>query len=145
MREILFRGKSREDGGWIYGGYFTAKDYLSGETMHFIAPKECESTSRGEFTGAIEIAPETLGQHTVMTDKNGVKIFEGDILQMITDVPDGKKMIYTVNWCEKLGKWVLQCVTDDELDTDFTWFWGFDFKIIGNIHDNPEMLGDADA
>lgn len=137
MREILFSAKSREDGEWAYGGYFTAKDYLSGETLHFIATKECESFPRGEFVDAIEIDPETLGQYAGMDDKNGVKIFEGDIVKV---------------W-NVLGEYVeTSSVRWDDLYNGFhtkknTLFGKnvMSYEVVGNIHDNPEMLGDADA
>ena len=137
MREILFRAKSREDGEWVYGGYFTAKGYLSGETLHFIATEECEAFPRGEITDATAIAPETLGRYTGANDKNDVKIFEGDIVKV---------------W-NALGEYVeTSSVRWDDIYNGFhtkknTLFGKnvMSYEVVGNIHDNPKMIGDANA
>ena len=81
----------------------------------------------------IEVDYKTIGRFTGLTDKNGVKIFDGDILKR-----DSHK--YVVKWCDDCAMFVLPCITDKKLESDFTIFYGYEFEIIGNVHDNPEML-----
>ena len=132
MREILFRGKRTENGEWLEGFY----EKTSGR--HFIV---------NGFTNALqyvqkEVIPETIGQYTGLKDKNGKKIFEGDIVQYQPshmceptysvveycadkyNYPafDLKKHDYEANG--------LQCAHEE----------GIGCEVIGNIHDNPELL-----
>lgn len=138
MREILFRAKSREDGEWVYGDYFTAKDYLSGKRLHFIATKECEAFPRGEFTDAVEIDPETLGQYTGLTDKNGVKIFEDDIIKHYNNTAHPENYAtYHVKWYAEKAKFVVVVIGKRER---YEMRKGLKYEVIGNIHDNPEVL-----
>lgn len=80
---------------------------------------------------AVEVIPETIGQYTGLTDKNGKKIFEGDIIQS----PDGE--IFSVEWQPFSVAWRIKnskrCFLAFMRCLDM-------FKVIGNIHDNPELL-----
>jgi hypothetical protein len=84
----------------------------------------------------VNIIPETVGQYTSMTDKNGTKIFEGDILSAHLDdgYPENETMLKVVwhnnGWYGKNGKFF------DDFDNGFEKY----FEVIGNIHDNPELL-----
>ncbi len=117
MREILFRGKRKhivdlKDSGWVFGDLITE-----------------EFSIYTKLRILIEIIPETLGQYTGLTDKNGKKIFEGDIVAL-------GEYRYTVEWKEdRLGYGYFE-TADRMLQCD-----GGHCEIIGNIHDNPELLG----
>lgn len=132
MREILFRGKSIDDdtwaadvGDWVYGGYVPpANKHLN---KYFI----------GNMGICTKVNPETIGQFTGLTDKNGKKIFEGDILKPHTC--RGTR-IYTVDWCSDCAMFVLPCITNEKWETDFVEYCSEDFEIIGNVHDNPELM-----
>lgn len=120
MREILFRGKM-EKGDWIYGCYVLTPD--DGPVI-----MTCADWG-GKFSHPV--IPSTVGQYTGFCDKHGVRIFEGD---KFTD-PTGD--IYTVKWEEDSGAWEFF-----SKDGSFLFVMEcFDmFEVIGNIHDNPELL-----
>lgn len=145
MRKILFRGKRLDNGEWIQG--FLA---LLGDD-YYIAPDINAYTSMGGrgkgrcmmFGHYYQVLPETVGQYTGLTDKNGKKIFEGDIIIITPDY------YYSDDYCISkvyVYKGVF-CVDYHGDDFDSTAL-GFlddylpdgDFEIIGNIHDNPELL-----
>lgn len=160
MREILFRGK-RRDGKWLYGLY--SDDYVYDTDFPCIMPLRSEPD---DFDWAIDRS--TVGQYTGLTDKNGNKIFEGDIVRHNTYdgfdchchsvVRFGK---YNQNGSdgeyyptECLG-WFVEVdnftVPDFLEPTDFEGYLktrnlleiASDCEIIGNIHDNPELLEES--
>ena len=128
MKDILFRGKRVDNGDWVYGGPIF---YDSGLVVM------CKQYIRNE-----NVIPETVGQYTGLTDKNDNMIFEGDIVKVkITQAEDKQ----TYGDCEyKIG--VIVYSEDFALFTcknNFMNFinWAFnDYEVIGNIHDNPELL-----
>ena len=139
MREILFRGKRVDNCEWAYG-YYTVGRVTDD---HVIEGKECNHV----------VIPETVGQYTGLNDKNGNRIFEGDILQ------HGYKRL-VVWWNEEAFQWQAKekrdgyTFTFDGKNLDVTWdnidlgwiacetvFAGkMTTQVIGNIHDNPELL-----
>lgn len=131
MREILFRGKCTQGGNWVKGSllFHTYPD------MVIMVPQGHTS-----FT----VVSETIGQYTGLKDKNGNRIFEGDIISVPyieCRTPYEKNCIYYENGevyfdTERYG-WYVR-FSDDEIS-----LWEFDecgVEIIGNIHENPELL-----
>lgn len=137
MREILFRGKRKSDGEWIDGYYVQTNDFLDERKLNLIFEANSVNYPHSEIVGTHEVDSETIGQYTGLTDKNGVKIFEGDIVWF-----DGGweeyggntfEVVFT-NGCFYLGRnpdtvcFLLKAYIE----------WA---EVIGNIYDNPELLG----
>lgn len=120
MREILFRGKKIDGGEWIKGFYAE-----NGHGSSNIQPK-------GKFLACL-VKPETVGQFTGLTDKNGNKIFEGDILES-----DSERFV--VDWDDEFSGFYLTDVNPRHQGVAMFANVADDGYIIGNVHDNPEML-----
>ena len=135
MREFLFRGKRTDNGEWVEGYYTKARYFLNKKEMHIIFEPDVEAFPHCEFTGYEEVLPETVGQYTGLTDKNGVRIFEGDIVERVSD---GERAV--ISWLKYSACFGLSfdgwCCGFDDYDDNLP----SDFEVIGNIHDNPEIL-----
>ena len=119
MREILFRGKDIR-GSWHIG------------LLAHIGNAWYISNKAGVAT-AFEIVPQTFGQYTGLKDRKGTDIFEGDIVNIIRAEENGK-----VEWRENDAAFE---VVGDCLEASFLEnLYGRDVEVIGNIHDNPELL-----
>lgn len=128
-REILFRAKKVDGSEWIEGYY----RYIPCINRHSILPTNPKNEQE-EY----QIILETVGQYTGLTDKNGKKIFEGDILRHA----DGN-ILKTV-WNDRKYGFAAQCVKGSILLQGCKWGlceYGSDqVEVIGNIFDNPELL-----
>ena len=138
MREILFRGKTILHNKWVEGA-FSMKDCDSpfGEMVDNPSIIKYEEPYSGFWN---RVYPETVGQFTGLTDMNGKKIFEGDIVHvhdclLRCDAPyhefDG-----VIEY--KNGSFVIV----SEPMTHYRWL-DYDVTVLGNIHDNPELLEDG--
>lgn len=140
MREILFRGKAvnREkgshrtkykNGDWVYGLITRLYD----ERFELL-PAEMRNENG---VSGIEIDYRTIGQYTGLTDKNGTKIFEGDIVKIPLFVNCKEQTVAVVVWNKLYANFGLEA---KKVKTDFYYYFGDEMEIIGNIHDNPELL-----
>ena len=130
IREVIFRGKRTDNGEWIEGSLLGI-DWCDKPSTYSIAP----NTPVSVFYSVI---PETVGQYTGLTDKNGVKIFEGDILHCVSKLDSAKMVVifecgeYRMVLAEKFKDYIGNC--------GFYAITCFEKEVIGNIHDNPEIL-----
>ena len=149
MREILFRGKRVDNNEWAFGDLL----HLPNGDVVILSNK-----------GYVKVIPETVGQFTDLTDKNGKKIFEGDVVRYCDEdcyyypedcteffgkvvkecgafgIGANKELpLELENWCDNdnfVSLWEIYCnlnCCDDELPM---------LEVIGNIYDNPELLGE---
>lgn len=125
MREILFRGKQRTMLDWVEGtGVFNdgTNTWLSANEPN--KPIACGLNHK-------IVLPETVGQFTGLTDKNGKKIFEGDIVEVI------HVGVYLCRWDE--GNCEFGLINENE-SLGIAYVSPYDIVVIGNIHDDPELL-----
>lgn len=135
-REIKFRGKRKSDGKWLYGYYFVNRG------LHFIVTDDL--VPAGNTFKDYEVDPETVGQYTGLRDMKLRGIYEGDIINWLMFryrtgyIEEGRvefrieeqafvviNKFKTIDGRERVHN-ILNCRTD--------------LKVVGNIHDNPELL-----
>ena len=138
MREILFRGKRVDNGEWVEG-YFIQKGSQTFIASYPYFTGKVHETSWLEFCfgGFIEVIPETVGQYTGLTDKNGKKIFEGDCFKTYyTGLPAYKNI---VGYYPEHFAFMARCI---EMNTVhyLSDYRTSAIEVIGNIHDNPKLL-----
>ena len=141
MREILFRGKRANNGEWVEGDLLQIKYY----NKPII---ECKIMPQAPVSSAYPVLPETVGQFTGLTDKNGKKIFEGDIVKC-TDTINDFEFNAVVEFGNPNGEYnwgyQLKFISGEESNFDIL-CWvdmketGAYIEIIGNIYDNPELM-----
>lgn len=154
MREILFRGKRKDNGEWIEGDLLHDRFIFSNEKICRIYNEESKLTHRQDL-----VIPETVGQYTGLPDKNGKKIFEGDIVEFyFFDKEHKNTKTMQVEWRDS-GFCMRELFRNYRLADDFSIIDEKIFtyrneirngvyrtnnvyfiEVIGNIHDNPELL-----
>jgi uncharacterized phage protein (TIGR01671 family) len=130
MRDIKFRGKTETTEGkkWIYGYLFKVKSFFDEQEQWYI---------RNDHVLDKVVDSNTIGQYTGLKDKNGTEIYEGDILEIIVNNNIVKKCVVEF----KDGIFGVMFTKCKDL-TAFPHFHNTTFEILGNIHDNPELLGE---
>lgn len=122
MRKISYRAKRKDNGEWVYGvplkeGYSQEVEMLWYEYGSLA------------YTERVQVIPETVGQYTGLTDKNGKEIFEGDIVKVL-----GKHIDVVVFYKGCF------CMDRQLYNYEFTFQSSEQLEVIGNIHDNPELV-----
>lgn len=127
-REILFRGKRTDNGEWVEG------------LVARYNPKFDCANIVDDFESLVPVKTETVGQYTGLTDKNGKKIFEGDIVKHynhcdITEYSeDIGRVFYYTETCRFLR--TSKLFPDNCLEI----YSSCEYEVIGNIYDNPELM-----
>lgn len=131
MREIIFRGKRVDNGEWVHGTLNNVLDEVP--KIQYVVIKHGMM-----FLTVFDVIPETVGQYTGLKDKNGRKVFEGDILSgYLDDLFPEEESRYEVIWHDY--GWHIKS-SDGIFDTmEQNWINMF-LEVIGNIHDNKNLL-----
>ena len=142
MREILFRGKRADTGEWIYGDLLHSVDAVK--------IREQEQNIQC-IAKSFVVIPETLGQYTGLTDKYGERIYEGDVLKMeiksnyINPLQAPLVFIGVCNFKDGAFGFSKQRAGIEEFTAFSSTTYNVEFEIIGNIHDNADLLGGNNA
>ena len=126
MREIKFRGKRIDNGEWVVGDY---SRYSKEKSIIMVDLLEQVDSW---------VWSETVGQYTGLDDKNGVKVFEGDVVRYLNSIESGNGVVI-FDTCAFLFNWI----DIDETDSLLRHFQcSEELEVIGNIHDNQELMGE---
>ena len=134
MREILFKAKRKDNNEWTYG--YLEKQAVKGEEYYITSP--CNEW----INNCHIVIPETICQYTGLKDKNGVEIYENDILQLFDTINEPREKV-TIKWNNESA-----CYEVLQLNGNH---YSFDVRaainpceVIGNIFDNSELLEESD-
>ena len=145
-REIIYRGKRCSDGEWVYGFYVESKCSWQGHKPHksWIVPNAISNGGFFNILGRYAVKDDTVGQFAGLYDKNGMKIFEGDIVEVYDFTSAyaskyrGVVKMYRGSWCVEYEDSILDIVAHPRLFFDD--FADRKTEVIGNIYDNQDLL-----
>lgn len=138
-REIKFRGKTKSDGLWEFGSLLIENDkyYIYGTDNNWW-----------------EVIPETIGQFTGLKDKNGKEVYDGDIIEVVNNLSEATKKnnhntLVKFRDCAFVSAWQ-DLRFDGTYGEVYNHFGSYNtpvvtFEVIGNIHDNPDLLGELNG
>lgn len=136
MREILFKAKRTDTREWVEGYIYRQPPYIQmyGISQWWIHIPPVDPDDRGDVFDVFNVDPETVGQYTGLIDKNGKKVFIGDIVRCSCGCP------HEVIWADEyVGKYLggMPAVYLSRLTPGYA--WSGSEEVIGNIHDKEEM------
>lgn len=151
MREIIFKGKRKDNGEWIYWNIYGELCRLSGKRARLEIPKTAgESYYHYIYQIRQLILPESISEFSGLTDKNETKVFEGDIVKFTDSLfgysHTGMVCFNEGSFCIKYEYWNKERFhrigqTEKWQDMGASAVITYQYEVIGNIYDNPELIG----
>lgn len=127
MREIIFRGKDIKSGVCVQGSYYHLTEFCGDNCNYHYIIETCDGR-KDKVMNYFAVIPETVGEYTGFDDKNGKKVFEGDILKAEIWWEQGGCYLHTENF-------YIEATFSNMYKNHFE-----KFEVVGNIYDNPELL-----
>ena len=147
MREIKFRGKRIDNNEWVYGYLVKSEDYIFDYSERIDIPYiiPFDNFNLKDY-GEYRVEEKTIGQFTGLYDKNGVEVYEGDIIMATEYLNPGEvELKYKVKYVEEMCKFVLYPLLENKKynnnnwNLDIPYYKKEDLEVIGNIYDNKEI------
>ena len=150
-----YRGKRKDNGEWVYGDVFNEDPFDPHGKVFIMQHDKCQYTEYDNDNGPpgaickeiygdiYEVIPETVGRWTGYNDKNGVEIWEGDVVRYVGgDIESGAGVVENISrTCNLAFRWITQDTSSPSLYTHCDYFGcAAELEIVGNIHENPSLL-----